>query len=422
MTHDPRRSGVPISRASWSWAGALVLAVTANIAAGSALAQPRAPDPKDWPAVLAAARSETVYWNAWAGEPRINAYIAWVGEEVSRRFGVTLVEVKLADTSDAVAKVVAEKVAGRIEGGAVDLIWINGPNFASMQQNGLLLGGWAEELPNFRYVDPARNPLVRSDFTVPTRGAEAPWGMAQIVFYYDAARLKGPPRSIAALRDWACANRGRFTYPEPPDFLGATFLKQALIALTPDPSRLQRPVSDSDFAEVTAPLWAYLDALRPCLWRGGRAYPDNQAALRPLLADDEIDLAFAFDPSAASAAIASRELPETVRSYVLDGGTIGNANFVAIPFNAAHKAAAMVVADFLLSPEAQARKQDPKVWGGFTVLSMDRLSPADRARFAALDLGIATPSLAELGTPLPEPHPSWMTRIIEDWRKRYAAN
>jgi putative thiamine transport system substrate-binding protein len=29
-------------------------------------------NPKDWAAVLAAAKGQTVYWNAWAGEPRIN--------------------------------------------------------------------------------------------------------------------------------------------------------------------------------------------------------------------------------------------------------------------------------------------------------------------------------------------------------------
>ena len=38
----------------------------------------------------------------------------------------------------------------------------------------------------------------------------------------------------------------------------------------------------------------------------------------------------------------------------------------------------MVVANFLLSPEAQLRKQDPAVWGDPTVLAMDKLDPADR--------------------------------------------
>jgi putative thiamine transport system substrate-binding protein len=52
---------------------------------------------------------------------------------------------------------------------------------------------------------------------------------------------------------------------------------------------------------------------------------------------------------------------------------------------------------------------------------MDRLDPADAAAFAALDLGVATLSPAELGPALPEPHPSWMTRVAEDWIARYGA-
>ena len=79
----------------------------------------------------------------------------------------------------------------------------------------------------------------------------------------------------------------------------------------------------------------------------------------------------------------------------------------------------MVLANFLLSPEAQANAQDPNVLGYGTVLSMDKLSAEDRARFDALDLGIATLTPAELGTALPEPHASWMTRIAEDWNSRY---
>lgn len=79
----------------------------------------------------------------------------------------------------------------------------------------------------------------------------------------------------------------------------------------------------------------------------------------------------------------------------------------------------MVVADFLLSPEAQLRAQDPNILGYGTVLNMDALSEEDRAAFDALDLGIATLSPAELGSVQDEPHPSWMTRIAADWETRY---
>ncbi len=398
------------------------LALLVAMLVGAAAAAAPDPDPADWEAVRAEAEGQTVHFHAWGGDPRRNAFIAWVGGRVAEDHGIELVHVKLSDTAEAVSRVVAERAAGRDAGGAVDLIWINGPNFASMKAQGLLFGPFAEALPNWRFVDVAGKPTVVNDFTVPTEGFEAPWGMAQIVFYHDAARLPEPPRSIAALADWAAANPGRFSYPQPPDFLGLTFLKQALHALTPDPALLQAPASDALYAEATAPLWAWLDRLTPNLWRGGRAYPANTGHLKQLMADGEIDIAFSFNQSEASAAIANAELPDTVRSFVLEGGTIGNANFVAIPYNAASAAGAMVVADFLMSPEAQLRAQDPAVLGSFTVLDLDLLEAADRAAFEALDLGVATLGPEALGPALPEPHPSWMERLSRDWISRFGVS
>ncbi|MBO0905847.1 ABC transporter substrate-binding protein [Jiella sonneratiae] len=374
-----------------------------------------------WDAVLAEARGETVYFDAWGGSQNINDYIAWVGSEVSDRFDITLKHVKLDDTASAVATVLAEKAAGKGENGSIDLIWINGENFASMQENGLLAEGFATALPNWRYVD-TRNPTVTVDFTLPTRGQESPWGGAKLVFFSDTAR-SGPvdamPKNADELLAWAKAHPGRFSYPAPPDFIGSSFLKQVLIEKVADPAVLQRPVDDANFAAVTQPLWDWLDAIRPVLWRSGRDHPQNYPAMKQLLADGELDIIFAFNPAEASSAIAAGELPDTVRSFTFPGGTLGNTHFVAIPYNSSAKAAAQVVADFLISPEAQLRKEDPRYWGDPTVLAMDRLPPADRDAFAEIDRGVATLPPSKLGPVLAEPHPSWMTRIEEEWKRRY---
>ena len=371
----------------------------------------------DWALVLAQAKGQEVFFHAWGGDPKINAFIAWVGEEAAARYGVTLTHVKLAATSDAVARVQAEQAAGKDSGGAVDLIWINGENFAAMKRAGMLYGPFAQSLPNWALVDTLGKPATVTDFTEPTQGLESPWAMAQLVFEHDSAKLADPPKSIPALADWAQANPGRFTYPQPPDYLGLTFLKQVLYALLPDPLILQRPAADADPALKA--LWQFLDALHPNLWRQAKAFPPNEAALGQLLADDEVGITFAFNPGRASAEIAAGTLPDTVRTFVLDGGTIGNASFVAIPFNANAAAGAQVVANLLLEPAVQARAQDASVLGFQTVLNMAALSPADRALFQDAPRGPATLSPAELGPTLLEPHASWMTQISDQWARRY---
>ena len=41
------------------------------------------PNPADWPAVLAEAKGQTVYWNAWGGSTTTNEFIAWIGQRAA---------------------------------------------------------------------------------------------------------------------------------------------------------------------------------------------------------------------------------------------------------------------------------------------------------------------------------------------------
>jgi len=374
----------------------------------------------DWEDTLAAARGQTVYWHAWGGDERTNDFIAWVGEETERLHGVSVQQVKLSDTAEAISRVIAETAAGHDEGGAVDLVWINGPNFLAMREADLLHGPFVSELPNARYLDLSPGSPVTTDFTVPVEGYESPWRLARFVFVHDSARMQDPPRSTVGLLDWAAANPGRFTHPDPSNFIGASFLKQALIELALDPSLLQAPATEESFATTTAPLWDWYDALRPHLWRGGETFPANESAQLQLLNDGEVDIAMVFDPAAPAALIEQGLLPDTARVFVPEGGSLGNISFVAIPANAANKEGAMVVANFLLDPVAQARQQDITVLGSFSVLDPGQLGPEESSLFEALPSSPALPSLEELGPTRLEPHPSWMTRLVEEWQRRYA--
>ena len=386
------------------------LALALMLAASPALA--------DWSATLTEAKGQTVYFNAWGGDQRTNDFIAWVGAQTEAEFGVKVMQVKLSDTAEAVARVQAEKAAGQAAGGAVDLIWINGPNFLAMKEAGLLHGPFVADLPNARYLDLSEGAPAATDFTVPVEGMEAPWRLAKFVFAHDAARVE-PPARMADFPAWAAAHPGRMTHPNPANFMGATFLKQALAELAPDAAVLAAPVTDAAYAEQTAPLWAWYDALRPNLWRAGQAFPENESVQAQLLADGEVDIAMFFDPAAPAALIAQGVLPETVRVFTPEDGTIGNVSFVAIPFNAANRAGAEVVANFLLDPATQAHMQDANVLGSYSVLDPTKLDEAAQAVFAALPSAPALPTLEQLGPTLPEPHPSWMTRLTEDWAKRY---
>lgn len=376
-------------------------------------------DDPAWRALLTQARGQSVYFNAWAGAPAINAYIQWAAEQLAQRVGLTLVHVKINDTADVVQRVRNENAAGKADG-SVDLVWINGENFLAMKREGLLKGPFAEQLPAFAGVDVRGKPTTRIDFSEPVQGMEAPWGMAQLTFMVDGARVRAAPRSLAAWLDFAGRHPGRLSYPRPPDFHGTTWLKQMLLDLNPGAARaaLYQPHTPAAFAACTAPLWKTLDAVHPHLWRQGRQFPLSAAAQRQMMADGELLWALTFNPNEAANEIAGARMAASVQSYQFDSGTLGNTHFLAIPFNTRAYAGAQVAINFLLSPEAQARKADIRVWGDPTVLAVQALPPAQRAFFQSAPV---PGQLARSAPALPEPHASWVEPLQTQWQRRYGA-
>jgi len=206
----------------------LIKATLAAIAlSSSSLVQAVEPD-STWEEVLAEAKGQTVYFNAWGGSERINSYLVWVGEELKANYDVSLEHVKVGDIAEIVGQLEAAKLVGRDEDGNVDLMWVNGENFAAMKRESLTWGSFAESLPNSEFVKDS--PSIKSDFSVPVDGLESPWGGAQLVFIHDSASVAEPPRSAIALAEFV-EGGGRFTYPAPPAFHGTTFVKQLLIEL-----------------------------------------------------------------------------------------------------------------------------------------------------------------------------------------------
>jgi putative thiamine transport system substrate-binding protein len=369
----------------------------------------------DWAAVEAEAKGQTVYFNAWAGADTINAYIGWAGEEVKKRFGVTVEHVKITDTAEVVKRVRDEVAAGKSDG-SVDLVWINGENFRTMKQDKLLFGPWSEALPNYALVDVAGKPTTQQDFSESVDGLEAPWGMAQLTFFADGAKVPNPPRSMAELRSFAEANPGRVTYPAPPDFYGTTFIKQVLYesVISPD---VFATAADAGVFTSYGPGWeSALDMMHKHFWREGKQFPKAQADVTNMVADGELLIGITFNPNEPANLVAAGRMPATTVAWQHTKGTIGNTHFVAIPANAKAKAAAQVFANFLLSAEAQAKKNDLKVWGDPTVLAVDKLSADEQKLFQAVS---APGSVSLPGPALLEPHASWVSLLEGAWTKRY---
>ncbi len=371
-----------------------------------------------WPDILQNAKGQTVDWFMWGGFPHTNNFVNdYVAPRVYDLYAIRLRQVPVKDISEVVSKLLVEKQAGKNKNGKIDLMWINGENFRTAKKNNLLYGPFADLLPNQKLVnwDLAS---VRNDFGEPVEGMEAPWGSAQVVMIYDTVRIPSPPQTMQALIKWIRTHPGRFTYPAPPDFTGSVFVRHIFYHVDGNADFWQQQYDENRFTESAHKTYQLLKELAPFLWRGGTTYPESPSRLAHLFADGEIDFAISYHPAEASKAINDGLYPNSVRTFVFKEGTIANTHFVAIPFNASDTEGAMVIANFLLSPEAQFKKADPQIWGDFPAIDPNRLDADWKQQFERLDRGVATlPEHILQKHQLPEPPSHILIQLEKGWEK-----
>lgn len=368
--------------------------------------------------VIKKAENTTVRFVMWGGSSSINKWVdSYVAPEVKKRYNITLIRVP-ADASVFVNKLLSEKNSGSVTG-SMDLLWINGENFKNSKENGLLWGPVSERLPNYQnYINPA---TVQSDFGFPVEGFEIPYGRAQFVFEYDSAKVSDIPDSYEKLKEWVKKNPGKFTYPQPPDFTASAFIRQVFYAVTGGDIQYAGEFNKTVF-DKNKSLWLkYLTDISPYLWNGGKNYPKDIAALDTLFERGEILINMSYHQADAQNRIITGRYPSTVKTFVMKEGSIYNTHFTAIPFNSANKEGAMVVANFLLSPDAQLSKNNPVNWGDFTVLDLKKLNEEDRNKFKSLSLGKATLPLDVLEKyAVPEVTAEYVEALEKEWENVFS--
>ena len=395
----------------------LSLTLAACGGGGSAEQEQPAGEMRTFSELEEAARNTTVNFSMYGGDDAINAYVDdYVAPRLKEEYGIILRRTPLSDTADAVNKLLDEKSAGKEEG-TIDLLWINGENFATGADAGLWFGPWAKELPNAKYIN-WKSPSINRDFGYPVNGREAPWGKAQFVMIYDSAKVKDPPKSMDELHEWTQDNPGRFAYPAPPDFTGNAFVEQVFYDVTGEVEAYQKPFEQEVFDERSPELYEFLNEIEPNLWRDGETYPQSSTKLDELYQNGEVWLSMSYNPQLAQRQVDKGLFRQSTRTYVLEGGTLNNTHYVAIPFNAPNKAGAQVVANFLQSPEAQVEKQDPNGWGDLTTLDLDRLPEDVREEFAEPEGAATLPARVLQQNRVPEARTEWLLALEDGWQEK----
>jgi putative spermidine/putrescine transport system substrate-binding protein len=369
---------------------------------------------QSWDAIESIARGQTVRLMMWQGDPYINAYMkTYVVPEVQKRHGITL-ELLSAQGAGLVSQIATEIEAG-VKESSMDLMWINGETFYQLRHIKALYGPFTGKLPNMRFVDTA-NPFISYDFQQPIAGYECPWGNVQMAIIYDSARTPNPPQSRLPLASWVREHPGRFTFDN--SFTGMTLLKSWLIELAGGEAALHGAFKEDKYAQHSQQLWEFINGIKPYFWKQGRVYPSGVAEMHQLFASGEIDFTMSNNDGEVDNKVLQGLLPRSSRAFVLEGGTIQNSHYMGIAAHSAHKAAAMVVINVLISPEAQLKKFTPEVWGDGTVLAINHLPAEWQKKFANVPTRKYSPNRADIqAKALQELAPEYMIRLYADFRK-----
>ena len=365
----------------------------------------------EWDEIVEAARGTTVTFYGWGGDENRNNWLnTTVADYVKEHYDITL-EVVGMDINDILSKLSGEKQAGS-ETGSIDMIWINGENFYSAKDNGLLYGPFTGQLPNMEaYID-LEDPETLNDFCMPIEGYEAPYAKAQMVFFNDSAVTPEAPASAEELLEFCKKYPGKVTYPALPDFTGSAFVRNIIYELC-GWEQFQNMEADYDTVKAAIePALEYLRELNPYLWNEGKTFPESSTTVDAMFADGELVMDMSYGPFSVATGIAEGTYTDTTRTFVFDNGTIGNTNYMAIAFNSPNKAGAMVVINAILSAELQLTQYEQL--RELPVVSADKLSAEEQAAFDAVDLGEGVLSQTELlEHRLPE-MPADLVPVIEE--------
>lgn len=365
----------------------------------------------EWSEIEDLARGSTVTFYGWGGDENRNKWLSGeVADYLKENYDITLKPVGM-DINDILAKLSADKEAGS-ETGDIDMIWINGENFYSAKEKGLLYGPFTDSLPNMeKYVDLADDE-TSSDFCKPIDGYEAPYGKAQMIMYADSSLSAEFPKTADEFMDFCKAHPGKVTYPALPDFTGSAFVRNLIYEKCGSEQFADMKADKETVRKAIEPALDYLRALNPYLWKEGKVFPESSTKLSQMFQDGEVVMNMSYSSFEVAQGIGDGTLKDTTETFIFDGGTIGNTNYLAVAYDAPNKAGALVAINAMLSAELQLSQYEKLKT--LPVLDGRKLSAEEKKAFEKVDIGKGVLSQNELlNHRLPE-MPADLVPIIED--------
>ena len=313
-----------------------------------------------WDQIVEMAKKEgKVVWYGF-GSTYERDFFTRLAQMFKEKYGID-VEYVHGSWFDTVQKIISEKEAGK-EVGDIDLVLAWSKPFAMAYEAGAVWDvNLAEIVPNAKGI-----PFVARYFhdMYPTNGRHLPILAWWVGFLYRKDMYTYPddlPKSFDELLDWVKNHPGQFTYCDPnKGGSGHTFLiglaewfyGYDTFAFAEFDEQRAHDIFYSP-GKYGMTFWEYLNELEKYMYQPGN-YPQGNKATIELFEAGEVTLIPMWISITMQEVKTGRLDPNWVGMYIPEPTMPGPFDGVFIPYNAPHKAAALVFINFLLSDEVQA--------------------------------------------------------------------
>jgi putative spermidine/putrescine transport system substrate-binding protein len=199
-------------------------------------------------------------------------------------------------------------------------------------------------------------------------------------------------------------------------FTGAAFVRTVIYDICGYEPFMNMQEDYATVHEAVEPAMKYLRDLNPHLWNKGKTFPAQLTDVDNMFINGELVLMMSYGIYDVGGKIKKGIYTPATRAFLFDNGTVGNANYFAIPFNAPNKAGALTAINEMLSVDMQLSKlvigEEPYA------IDLSRVTEEERALFEAVDMGPNNLSAEYmLSKRLPEYSAAIETIVTEIWLK-----
>ncbi len=353
----------------------------------------------EWQEVVEQAKKEKyVNFYFYDGSNELELWISsYLKQYINKKYNILINPYPISSAIDVFDILDFERQEGKTFGeGNVDIILMQGLSFKLLKENDLLMGSFADLLPNSRNFDFDENSrhsyLNLYDFGIETEKKEMPWSKEHFVCYINRENVPANLNieTFDELYKYLETNPGKFTYISPESFLGLYFVFSVLYDQINDSKVLNKEFSSYSLGEIKTILYPgfyYLKKLHPFLYGGngdGSSFkqiklPKSYLEYQQLYLDNHINMACTIGTYIVSKRIASKVLPETTEIMTFPKiGSITAKSYLGISKYSPHPAASLLLINELSSFVLQ--EQKIVNLGYFTAMDFNKVSENQQNR------------------------------------------